>query len=667
MAEWNLASENQESQINQTNLEKKTQVSVEDWHIKSLVESISKTLEENHNNWNISDEEYEIQKKQILDLYKKQNLERSELIKKYKELESLVLWKSNQERKDWWEDSFIINWLKWSLYKIISVDEDLEKNDTMQNFIKWVIDELISLPELVEVLIRDSNARKQFIEWIKNLTLDQVKETFFEWVWNIASWDAYETWKSAVFTILLLTWLWWVIKSWWSVAGKVGKKMMVKSWEKSLEKWLTKTAQVATKEVVQWTWKTVLSGVDEVVIWSQKTIWKSVDNLFEKTWRTASNPLDELYSWASKTAASKTATGMWKLWSFSPILYATTNWVSQKIIYDDYYVNKTRIESNNNNQWKYSNGFDINRELHIVQTVEQDDSTLDILDWKYDTRWNPKLDILVNSFKEIPLDKMFEAYDKATIYDNPEDVFETYWEITDKIAEEYIRNNIKKTKWIWKWWNNEPKYLKEDIMKLRQYRKWVIKNLMFTTGYFLRKEKWVWTNDIEKKINDWNRIKIWDLLKNERFKEFIKKEKSFLKKDVWFYEFKSKQLIWLQKKLWETSDASFMSPGLQYESDFWDEKVKKSIEFKTWNQVIENKRWLYIGWQRFLIEWITEVTKVWIFEDKFVINWKMYGETKEIKLDKNIFRNGLNDLIFSSYHRFQSIDWKTNFAIKRAV
>ncbi len=629
---------------------------VEEWHIKNLLESISNLLEQNHNNWSISEEEYIKQRNEIIKLFNEQNLERSLLIKKYKELESLVLKKSENERKEWWEDSFIVNMFKWWLYKVISIDKDLEKNDPMQNFTKWVIDELISLPELVEVLIRDSNARKQFIDWIKNLTWEQVKDTFFDWVWNIASWDAYETWKSAVFTILLLTWLGGLAKSGASVAWKIASKTMSKTWIKSIEKSVLKTVVSATDDTLGSTWK---------------IIWKQTIDLTENVWKSIIKWADELSLW-NKTfwVVEKSINSIKNVGKVGALSYATATWLWQQGVNNDYTTdNSPKNSSDNFNYSKYKDfknpknisESEKNAEKFLYQDIEE--SALDILDETYNptSPWDRKF---LRLFKKIPLDKIYEAHDKSDWLENIDDVIKKYDSYIDIIMQEYIGDKFKKYRWV-RQQSQLSQELRNKIIKLAKARTQV---LFYNIGEFLRKEKW---SESEKLVSNKKRYKyIWDLINNNtKFNEFIKGKKSIITDDVWYNEFKSNQINWLYNKLNSVEkDIDLMYPKwLYYDVDYGSGIVTKSIGYK-WNNFPEDKRWFYIWWYKYKLDWVNDITSIWIDWDDLVIKWNIYWKpNSEIKLSKTSFAEWISDLLFKWYQKVPSTDLKKEITIQRDI
>jgi hypothetical protein len=293
-------------------------------------------------------------------------------------------------------------------------------------------------------------------------------------------------------------------------------------------------------------------------------------------------------------------------------------------------------------------------------TMDLETSALDILDETYNPTgpWDRKF---LRLFKAIPLDKIFSAHNKATNYYNPNDVLDAYDNHISIISEIYIRQEFEKNK------NNKGilQNSTEDRKKIIERAKQRTKILFYKIWEFLWKEKWWEFDNLEDNKKRYK--KIWDLFENKKFDKFIKSEKSFLQADVNFNEFKNKQIKWLRKKLIDTQKVNILYPWLSYDVDYWDSVVTKNISYK-WEKFPENKRWFYIAWYKYKLDWIKDITSIWIDWDKFIIKWNIYWiPNTEIALSKAWFIDWLSDLTFKWYHNVSSLDWKQKITIQRDI
>ncbi len=350
----------------------------------------------------------------------------------------------------------------------------------------------------------------------------------------------------------------------------------------------------------------------------------------------------------------------------------------------DEYKEKEQIEKNKKRE---------QAERFLQMDVEE--SALDILDWSY-TPTTPEDGEVIKLFKNIPLDKIFEAHNKATSYNDFQDVSETYWDITQDITKQYIWMEIKRIMQQkyknQKWWNNklpiwilDPKkpFSDKEVNKLLEsseqklispeFKRKLIekskarsKELINKIWYFLRKEKW-W--EFENIANNKKKYpNIWALLTNRKFEEFINEEQKLFKKDVSFNDFKNEQIKWLRDKLTDTQKVDLLSPfWLSYDVMFWDNVVKNTIVFK-WENFPEDKRWFYIGWYKYKFDWIKNITGMLIDWEDLVIKRKIWWiENTDIKLSKTKLVEWLKDLIFEWKLTVPTSDLKKDIFIQRDI
>jgi hypothetical protein len=108
-------------------------------------------------------------------------------------------------------------------------------------------------------------------------------------------------------------------------------------------------------------------------------------------------------------------------------------------------------------------------------------------------------------------------------------------------------------------------------------------------------------------------------------------------------------------------------PWLSYDVNFWNTVTQNTIVFK-WNNFPEDKRWFYIGWYKYKLDWVKDITSIWIEWDNFVIKWNIYWKpNSEIKLSKSNFVDWISDLVLEWYRKVQSHDFKKEITIQRDI
>lgn len=212
--------------------------------------------------WKISTEDYEDYFNDVKLLMEKQDSDLNNLNEEFEREKNKILLKSAQERKDGGTESVMISALKSGLYFPLWIEENTAQNNEYQNFGKWVIDELLALPEVIELITTNPQARTQIWEWIKNMSFKDVYESL-----KISADNAYEWWRATVFSILLLLGVWALLKTGSKLALKIAKSKSIhiaKEWWKkafdtakeSLKKWVKESAKQAD-EVVEWSVKKI--------------------------------------------------------------------------------------------------------------------------------------------------------------------------------------------------------------------------------------------------------------------------------------------------------------------------------------------------------------------------------------------------------------------------
>ena len=287
-----------------------------------------------------------------------------------------------------------------------------------------------------------------------------------------------------------------------------------------------------------------------------------------------------------------------------------------------------------------------------LKNLDIEKASLNFLTWK--ETWPKAKQIALRLFKDIPLKDILEVHEKASGYNNIADIKESFTDDASNIIKEDVSDKFR-----WKILGTGRKPSKELIaLKKIIWQKITMRSMWFI-GEFLWINKWIGFNEKYDKT-------VWDLLDKKEFKKFIEFKQSFLKENVSFYEFKNNQIKWLREKLSEPNlKADLFTPWLSYDVDYWNGVVEKSIVFK-WDNFPEDKRWFYIGWYKYKIDWIKNITNIWIDWDNIIIKWKIHWQpNSEIKLSKTSFAEWLSDLVFKWYRNVSTTDLKKEVTIQR--
>ncbi|MFA5916831.1 MAG: hypothetical protein WC850_01190 [Candidatus Gracilibacteria bacterium] len=256
------------------------------------------------------------------------------------------------------------------------------------------------------------------------------------------------------------------------------------------------------------------------------------------------------------------------------------------------------------------------------------------------------------TFKKVSLEKIMEAHNKATSYDDFISSTDSFNLDIKEVLKDDIGSKLKGSL------DDLPPEKKKNII---EKRKSIAMHSMWIIGKFLRKEKGI---EFDK-----NKYKtIGDLLDTPKFKKFMEEEKSFLKENVTFYEFKNNQIKGLIEKLSEPNlKIDLNHPGLSYDVNFGNTVTQNTIVFKG-NNFPEDKRGFYIGGYKYKLDGVKDITSIGIEGDNFVIKGNIYGKpNSEIKLSKSNFVDGISDLVLEGYRKVQSHDFKKEITIQRDI
>lgn len=139
-------------------------------------------------------------------LEEKHQAEKEQLFIKYEKEKEKIVWETNEAL----DKEQLINQARSEIYEKIWINNDLSKNSSIENFLKWVIDELIIWNYDLAIEIINTNWKVLF-DALSQLTSVEGMKALAKWleesVIKLASWNAYEKWKSIVELGLIWTWV----------------------------------------------------------------------------------------------------------------------------------------------------------------------------------------------------------------------------------------------------------------------------------------------------------------------------------------------------------------------------------------------------------------------------------------------------------------------------
>lgn len=121
---------------------------------------------------------------------------------------------AKNETRESLDKEAMINEARTMLYEKLWIDNNLDKNNAIENFEKWIVDTLVldnydlatQIWETNWKVVLDSLKQLASLEWLK-----KVADSIWESIDNLLSWNAYERWKSVAELWLITTWVWaWV-------------------------------------------------------------------------------------------------------------------------------------------------------------------------------------------------------------------------------------------------------------------------------------------------------------------------------------------------------------------------------------------------------------------------------------------------------------------------
>lgn len=191
-------------------------------------------------------------------------LEKIKSLLERQDIERINLWETLKEEiktetREKIDKESLVNEAKNMIYENLWINDDLNKNNPVENFLKWIIDELVVWN--YELAIEIINTNWKIIlsalehlaswEWIKNIA-----KSLWKNVWDLLAWNAYEKWKSVAQLWLITTWVWATVA--------IGKKWF-KMWMKQIVKFRWKSEIIAWSPKIKSVIYKTVSKVDELV------------------------------------------------------------------------------------------------------------------------------------------------------------------------------------------------------------------------------------------------------------------------------------------------------------------------------------------------------------------------------------------------------------------
>lgn len=258
--------------------------------------------------WTISQKDFDVYFTKVKELMTKQDADIGNINEQFEKAKNDIIREAAKKTKEGKQETLLTGTFKKMLYLWTWIEEDMGKNSDSKNFSKWVIDEILSLPEVVELLFSNSQARKQLLEWLRNISWAQIKDSFPSLN------NAYEWGRATVFTILLLTWLWGMLKSGsWVLAKRLASAPLLKGMKKTTAEATTKA--VAAREAAiaswRWVWKVAEETAEKVTAKTAEATAKTAKMATQTSWevvsKVTSDAVGDVLDVVTKTPAVKRA------------------------------------------------------------------------------------------------------------------------------------------------------------------------------------------------------------------------------------------------------------------------------------------------------------------------------------------------------------------------
>lgn len=295
---------------------------------------------------------------------------------------------------------------------------------------------------------------------------------------------------------------------------------------------------------------------------------------------------------------------------------------------------------------------------------------IDTLLWD---NWNRFQRRITDFFRSLSLDKILETYKRWQQSDNRDKVF-------DKEASEIIKwdimSSITESKRMHNWLNqdfNDPRVI--ALWKLLMAQRKAIAQVYFKQSMFfisnfiddtqVWKDYFTWLKETKETE------RVLDLIQNKDFHHFsvlLSEELAWRRKIL--SNLQKKQIfasdLWLallSLRVFDIKNAtSFMTPWIKV----WEWLYEKKLEYKKWEHW-KSSEWLFLWWERYELQWITNVRDIVIFWNEVIIYWDRLWKKEAININKEQFINWMQELALYWKTSLESHDWSVNFWVKKII
>jgi hypothetical protein len=135
---------------------------------------------------------------------------------------------------------------------------------------------------------------------------------------------------------------------------------------------------------------------------------------------------------------------------------------------------------------------------------------------------------------------------------------------------------------------------------------------------------------------------------------------------------------------WTINDTTKNQRNYLFWEEIWikinklQEETNLSIPIAFWKWIYEgeiiykkyewdsSKQWLYIMWERYVFDWIQEVSDIIIYWDKVIIKWMRYWKKVDLQFTKDEFTDSIRNLMMHWNTDFEPVLDNDNIYLRKA-
>lgn len=285
------------------------------------------------------------------------------------------------------------------------------------------------------------------------------------------------------------------------------------------------------------------------------------------------------------------------------------------------------------------------------KNIDIEKLSLDLLSWEEKITGRKEIDriwwVTRRKFNSIKLDEVFEIYKN---FNN--------WSDKESVLEEMI-NSLLRNEVMWD--------LKRLFSRMRE------KDPTLNASRFLRKIRSIIRNSLYTAVTQINSY----IDETAKWKEaFNKYKKTKASEDVWYlikdssnihFQEYIRQKKWQRK--WTVKETTRKQRNYTFWQDIWiklneintEQSLSNPIKFWTWlyeGEIVYKKHqdssqeWLYIMWERFVFDWVKDVSDIIVTWDNVTIKWIRFWQDIDLKFSKEEFIDSIQNLMMY---------WNTDF------